>query len=833
MNRLTINLTLVVFFLCILPLSGQTKKELKEKFYEGEMFLLYEEYNEAIPFYEELLSIFPDNANYKYRLGICYLNMPGQKEQSLGYLQDAIQHINPKYREGNFKEEGADYDAWYFLAKAYLITNQIDKAIETYNRFYEGMDHKLYDSTLVKKEIEACHNAQRLIKVPLYLKSVNQGGIINDRFSEVNPVVSADENTMVYTREAQLQDMIVFTRKVDGEWTPGVVIMDQLLVDEGYSTSITGDGNELYLYKNDQYVGNIYSSRFVDGRWLPAVKLNENINTKYWESHAAVSSDGSRLFFTSNRIEGGYGGLDIYMSERDSTGDWGPAVNLGPTINTPFNEETPFLDKTDKVLFFSSRGHFGMGGHDIFYSTKLENGKWAIPINMGYPVNSTDDDTFFHPVGEGYTAYVSIFDKNGFGLKDIHRVEIFSDDHPRKFFVRGMVTLRDLISQFTDSVKISTLNKENLDTLLIVYSDPSTGEYEFEIPQGDYQIVYESDGSEKIVSDLTLDLIHPTDSINVAETELVKSDLVADISIVNDDSLAVLIAGDTSNIDVSVEPNSILLVEHWQGDSLISSDVYIINDTLFTYPMQALTGDNNFKFKVTDRFGNTTIKELNVRGEKPVQISPIEVIEPEKLIAEVRDSAVIDQKVKIDSAIDNMDQRIKEVSEVSENDQIKGALEKTKEKNIKNAGEWLESIYSVAIEDGAKEDLLTRLIAALSANKDENAEDYLARIKEYAGDNLRRAIEAFDLSEINANNPEDIIKYLLNNAEEFGYTQQELFESFAKLIDSDKKTAEEIVDYIESLESNNLWIIWLMLGAGAFIFFIFWRRKKNKENDKH
>ncbi len=829
MNRLTINLTLIVFFLCVIPISGQTKKELKEKFYEGEMFLLYEEYNEAIPFYEELLNLFPDNANYKYRLGMCHLHIPGQKEQSLGYLQDAVQYINPKYREGKFKETGADYDAWYYLAKAYLVTNQIDKAIETYTKFYEGMDHGLYDSTLVKREIEACLNAQRLMKVPLYLKSVNQGSIVNERFSEVNPVVSADEKTMVFTREAQLQDMIVFTRKVDGEWTPGVVIMDQLLVDEGYSTSLTGDGKELFLYKNDQYVGNIYSSKFVDGRWMPAVKLNENINTKYWESHAAVSSDGNTLYFTSNRIEGGYGGLDIYTSERDSTGNWGPAVNLGPSINTPFNEETPFLDQTDKVLFFSSRGHFGMGGHDVFYSTKLENGQWSKPINMGFPVNSTDDDTFFYPVGEGYTAYVSVFDNNGYGLKDIHRVEIFSDDHPRKFYVRGMVTLRDLISQFTDSVKISTLNKQNLDTLLIVYSDPKTGEYEFEIPQGDYQLVYESEGSEKIVSDLTIDLTHPADSINISETELEKSDYTADISINRGDSAKVYTAGDTNSIDISIEPNSILVVEHWQGDKMIGSDVYIVNDSIFTYKMLTVDGENNFKFKVTDRFGNTTTKEMIVKAEKPSIKEPLRVIQAEKLIAEATDSLIAEPEIKKDPAIDKLNDRITAVSEVSNNNKIKEALERTQEKNIKNAGEWLESIYSTAIEDGAEEELLTKLIAALSAKPDESPENYLARIEKYAGPNLIKAIQSFDLKEINPKSPEDIIRYLISNPDNYDYTQKKLFETFAKMINSDKKTAEEIVDYIESYEGNNLWIIWILLGAGAFIFFIFWRRKRKEE----
>ena len=106
------------------------------------------------------ISWFPENDNYKYRLGICYLNIPGEKEESLGYLQEAVQNINPKYKDGKFKETGADYDAWYYLAKAYLVTNQIDKAIKLITGSTRGWTNKLYDSTLVKKEMEACHNAK-------------------------------------------------------------------------------------------------------------------------------------------------------------------------------------------------------------------------------------------------------------------------------------------------------------------------------------------------------------------------------------------------------------------------------------------------------------------------------------------------------------------------------------------------------------------------------------------------------------------------------------------------------------------------------------------------
>ena len=179
-------------------------------------------------------------------------------------------------------------------------------------------------------------------------------------------------------------------------------------------------------------------------------------------------------------------------------------TNLGPVINTPYNEESPFLSDDDKTLFFSSRGHFNMGGYDIFYSTLLENGEWSVPLNVGYPLNTTDDDVFFNPINKGYEGYIAKDIPGGYGRQDIYRIEIFSDDHPRKFFVRGMVKVADLISNIRDSVKISAMNIKNPNQTLIVYSNPKTGEYEFQLPQGNYKITYEGDGGQKVVKNLDL-----------------------------------------------------------------------------------------------------------------------------------------------------------------------------------------------------------------------------------------------------------------------------------------------------------------------------------------
>lgn len=837
MNRQAFKLLLIALVINSTILSAQNRREIKNIFYEAESWMLFEEYIDALPLYLNLLEINPENYNYMYRIGVCYLNIPGEKEKALPYLQDAVMHINPKYKEGRFSETGAPYDALFYLGTAYRISNQLDKAIETYQSFYEGMNHDKYDSTVVKLQIESCLNAKSLMNTPLYLKLENQGEYINDQRSDVSPVVSADEQTIVFTRELPFYEGIFYSKKSDGGWTPEIQIQEELLIDDGYTTSLSPDGNELYIYRDDGYDGNIYVSKYTNGRWSPAVKLNENINTKYWESHACISADGTKLYFTSNR-KGTYGGLDIYVSEKDSLGDWGTAVNLGPSINTPFNEETPFLESTGKILFFSSRGHFNMGGHDIFYSTKQEDNRWSTPVNMGYPLNTTDDDSFFSPIGEGFHAYISKFDPDGYGKEDIFRIEIFSDDHPREFYVRGVVKLKDLLSHYIDSVKISAIIKPHLDTLVTVYSNPKTGKYEFEIPHGDYKLVYESEGSEKIEKDVGFNLIHPGDSIILPVEELVKADYIAEILIVEGIDSVIYSNRDTAIIELDIEPRSILKVEHWNNNNLVKTEKYLINDPAFVYKTEALTGYNKLKFSIKDRFNNTTVKEYNFLTIVPTRVIPV-ISEP--LIAEFDQQDIKIQEETLDSLeagqtedsehINRMGQVINEVSTSNNTKLIKDALQKTNEKQIEHAGEWLEALYSVAIEYGAEKVLLTRLIAAMSADKNDNAEEYIKRLAEFAGTNLKESLERIDLGKLRDNSPEAIIEFLLSNADRLGFSKEDVFLAFSKLINASGKTAEEIVAYLRIKGGTNKWGLWILVGVAVItlIIFIVRRRKENKD----
>jgi WD40-like Beta Propeller Repeat/Tetratricopeptide repeat len=614
-------------------LISQSKDELRNNFYDAESWILFEAYQDALPLYQVLLRNYPNNSNFKYRIGQCYINIPGEKTKAVSYLEDAIKNINPKYKEGKFNETGAPYDALYYLANAYRITNQIDKAIRTYELFRKNLNPEVYDTTIVNLQIQSCRNAKELMRMPLFIKQKNLGNIINSANNDFNPVISDKEDLLVFSRSQAFYDAIMFSTKVNGVWTEPRNMNEMLKVDRDlFPTSISKDGKDLYLYSSADYDGIIYTTRFDNGTWSPLVKLNDNINTKYWESHATISHDNKKLYFTSNR-KGTYGGLDIYVSNRDSTGDWGPATNLGPVINTPYNEESPFLSEDDKTLFFSSRGHFNMGGYDIFYSTLLDNGEWSVPLNVGYPLNSADDDVFFKPLNQGYEGYIAKELPGGFGKQDIYRIEIFSNDHPRKFFVRGMVKIADLINNMSDSVKISAMNIKNPNQTIIIYSNPTTGEYEFQLPQGDYQITYEGDGGEKVVKNIDLPLLNPSDSFVLPGTILPKTDFIADLTVETNKTISVT-KGDSILFPMKVEPKSFLTVEHWIGDSLVSVEHFTMLNSTFNYKMAPGKGNNRVVFKLTDRFNNTTTTEVLITREGKITNQTLEHPEYSRIISQ-------------------------------------------------------------------------------------------------------------------------------------------------------------------------------------------------------
>ncbi len=421
MRKATVCLIVTIIF--SVSVFGQENKNLQDTFLEAEYFFMNEHYPDALSIYLQLYEKLPDNANLAYCIGVCYLNIPGEKNLSVNYLETASKNISAKHKEGTITQISAPYDALYDLAKAYRINYMFDKAKETYKK-YAGtlLPDDRENQEYINHEIEVCDMAKNLIANPVSYTEENIGEIFNDEKANFNPLISADGKSFAYMVSLKFYDAVMFSRLVNGKWTVPVNITPELQSDgDFYISCLSADGKLLFLSKDDNYTSDIYVSSYNGKSWSKTMKLNKNINTKYWESHGFVSDTGDELVFASDK-PGGFGGLDLYISHKVN-GDWGPAVNLGPEINTQFNEDRPFLINNGKTLFFSSQGHDNMGGYDIFRSDLQSNGLWSKPKNIGYPINTPDDNFFFMPIGDGKSGYYSIYkESGGFGKEDIYKI---------------------------------------------------------------------------------------------------------------------------------------------------------------------------------------------------------------------------------------------------------------------------------------------------------------------------------------------------------------------------------------------------------------------------
>ena len=413
---------LLVALLSFGSVSAQDYRLLQERFLEAEYFFVMEEYAEAVINYLQVYSDMPENANIAFRIGICYLNISGKKDLSIKYLEAASKNMSARHREGSVRHLTAPYEALYELARAYRINFNFDKAIETFLLYKKTLlPNDIANHNFVDQEIKACEFAKTFISSPISFTEENIGELFNDEKSNFNPLISADGKTFVYMSSLKFYDAIMFSRLQDGKWSGPINIYPDLQIDGKISIScLSKDGTTLFFSRIVNDNSDIYFSTFNGTTWAPAKMLNRNINTRYWESHAFLSEDGSSLVFASDR-PGGFGGLDLYISTKIN-GDWGPAINMGPTINTPFNEDRPFFTNNDNALIFCSQGHNTMGGYDLFRSDK-SNGVFGIPVNMGYPLNTPDDDTYFMPYGDGKSGYIfKEKESEGFGGNDIYRI---------------------------------------------------------------------------------------------------------------------------------------------------------------------------------------------------------------------------------------------------------------------------------------------------------------------------------------------------------------------------------------------------------------------------
>ncbi len=381
-----------------ISVSAQLDKSSKATFLEADFNYLIEDYQKAMALYENLLSVDPDNCNLNFLCGNCCLKIYGTGNSAINYLKKAVLGVSPSYKNSSYKERNAPTEAYLQLARAYHMNGDFDEAIHTYEIYRDSTDLKrLSEIEFINRQIKSCEFAKQMIASPMKVEFQMVLKDAGQVYSRTNPVISGNDSMMIFVVDNPLNKSIMMITRQGDDWSKPYKINGQLGVTGNFSTvSLSYDGTELYLVQQDYYNSDIYVSRYANSGWSKVEKLNKHVNSRYYETHASVSRDGKSLFFTSDR-KGGYGGLDIYQSDMDQAGNWGEAVNLGPLINTIYNEESPFITKHDSKLYFSSEGHQNMGGYDIFSAEKDSEGDWSSPENIGYPINTTSDDLFYNP----------------------------------------------------------------------------------------------------------------------------------------------------------------------------------------------------------------------------------------------------------------------------------------------------------------------------------------------------------------------------------------------------------------------------------------------------
>lgn len=605
-------LTLIIFPVAA---SAQSAKELKEIFAQAESYYLYEEYDLANHLY--IIMENPENLNLSYKIGTCYLNISDEKEKAIPYLEAAIKNAVYDSKVNSFKERRAPLDAYFYLGKAYMINNELEKGLNTLQTFsnlardIEGKG-RMANLEFVDQQMLACRNAIKFEENPVLLTKKTLGPGFSEGSMNENPAVSFDGNTIAYTERRGLINVILFSRKVRGKWQNPVEITSQLNAGEDCSTcALNTDGTELFLYKTDMFDGNIYSSKYADDKWTPIVKLNKNINTKFYESHASVSADGKRLFFTSNR-EGGQGGLDIYMSEKDGSGEWGVPINLGAAVNTPYNEDNPFITANDSLLYFCSEGHNSMGGFDNYKSRKLGN-EWKKPESLGYPINTTDDDKFFQPSNNGTTAFYSM--KTDYKKRDIFYIGFGGIDVNQIYEIAGNFRLNDTAFAAGKNYKINILAKTSGDTLYKGSPDKTSGLYSMNVAPGSFRIAYSGDGYFTQTIDTTIIQDNPDLVINL------------DVTLVRDSSLIEPVVYEKINlaaIPVVLAIDSSILIRNMlvsNVDDVIDSDVlyYTVQVMALYKPMDISyfkhISDMKVMYNEVDKFYRYTTGRCATREE--------------------------------------------------------------------------------------------------------------------------------------------------------------------------------------------------------------------------
>lgn len=472
----------------------------KRQIKSGDYAFSQKNYIEALRFYLLANDFNPDNAQLNYKIGYCYYYTL-EKYSCKKYFEKAYQI-----------DKMVDSEIEYYIARAYHLNYLFDKAILHYEVFRTNTKNKdkLDEVELL---VNQCRTGIQLLKDSVPVAIINVGDQINSAYKEYGPLITADGSQMIFTsrrkgttggkldlRDGDYYEDVYVSEKNEFGWTRARSIGKPINTN-GHDAvvGISPDGQKLFVYK-DVNLGDIYISELKGSRYSKPEDISPNINSPYHESNACIAFDGKTLYFVSDNPETSKGGRDIYFSNLDLEGNWEKPINIGNAINTEFDEEGVFIHPDGRTLYFSSRGHKGMGGFDIFKSVMDNNGKWSEPENIGYPINTPGDDVFFIMSASGHTAYYSSYRADGFGLYDIYEIQFPKEEREvlpeNKVFVTLLKgTVKDSRTLLPLEASIEIVDNEKNNVVANFISNSATGKYLISLPSGkNYGISVSKDG---------------------------------------------------------------------------------------------------------------------------------------------------------------------------------------------------------------------------------------------------------------------------------------------------------------------------------------------------
>lgn len=447
-----------ILFIFILAFSSSGL--FSQKTYEGDekiarQLFIGGDYVNALKEYELLLLKDSANPQYRYAISLCYLHTYYNRKKALPILEEIVTRSD------------FDVEAFYQLGLAYMYEYRFDDAIKAFQDFRKKSGGADPNFIPADRQIEMCNNAIELIKNPVNVGFENLGSRINSPYPDFNPYINRNESIMFYTskRNGNLGNLIDY----DGYYTADVFTADNKygiwekarrlsstintpLVEE--TSGMSSDGNYLFVFIDNLEARFQTRMAVKQGKsFQKLLPMGTNVNPNNKGANAiAITPDKKTIFFSSS-IEGGKGGSDIFMSKMLPSGLWGPPENIGSTVNTKYDEDYPWLAADGKTLYFASTGHNSMGGFDIFKTVwDQSSNTWSDPENLGYPVNTPDENTVISFTASGRYAYMAAFRDDTYGNLDIYRLTFF-DIQPAYTIVKCSFVNQDSANLYNDFTK--------------------------------------------------------------------------------------------------------------------------------------------------------------------------------------------------------------------------------------------------------------------------------------------------------------------------------------------------------------------------------------------